>query len=43
MPELKEAPENMDVIGYVKSKTFLNTEVISYRKSQKSQIKTRFK
>lgn len=27
--ELKEAPENMEVIGYVKSKTFLNTDVIS--------------
>lgn len=31
MLELKAAPENIEVIGYVKSRTFLNTEVISYR------------
>jgi hypothetical protein len=31
MPELKAAPENMDVIGYVRSRTFLKTDVISCR------------
>lgn len=31
MLELKAAPENMEVTGYVRSRTFLNTDVISYR------------
>lgn len=35
MLELKAAPENMEVTGYVKSRTFLNTEVISYREIQR--------
>lgn len=37
MLELKDAPENMEVTGYVKSRTFLNTEVISYRNPEKTQ------
>lgn len=31
MLELKAAPENMEVTGYVRSRTFLNTDVISCR------------
>lgn len=37
MLELKAAPENMEVTGYVKSKTFLNTEVISCKGSQRKE------
>lgn len=29
MLELNEAPENIEVMGYVRSSTFLNTDVIS--------------
>lgn len=37
MLELKAAPENMEVTGYVKSRTFLNTEVISCRGSREKR------
>lgn len=40
-PELKAAPENIEVTGYVKSRIFLNTDVISYREPEKKQRQVR--
>lgn len=37
MLELKVAPENMEVTGYVKSRTFRNTEVISCRRTSRRE------
>ena len=36
--ELKAAPENMEVTGYVKSRTFLNTDVIPFKERKKGQM-----